>query len=50
MSQHHPAAAERVAPAHRGAERMMCRVTRRLHDEQGFRDLCAQAAPLRCRG
>jgi hypothetical protein len=25
------------------------RVTRRMHDEQGFRDLCAQSSPLRCR-
>jgi erythromycin esterase-like protein len=38
-------AARTAAHARRGA----ARVIRCLHDEQGFRDLCAEAAPLRCR-
>jgi hypothetical protein len=38
-----------VAHPHRGDERMALRVIRCLHDEQAFRDLCAEAAPLRCR-
>ncbi len=29
---------------------MLRRPMRRMHDEQAFRDLCAEAAPLRCRG
>ncbi len=47
---HHPTQTARmVAHARRGDGRMMRRVMRRLHDEQAFRDLCAEAAPLRCR-
>jgi hypothetical protein len=38
-----------VAAAHRGSACMMRRMVRRLLDEQGYRDLCAAAAPLRCR-
>jgi hypothetical protein len=49
MPKFRPPVARMVVQTPNGAGRMPNRVMRRLHDEQGFRDLCAQAAPLRCR-